>query len=217
MFGGYGDAIAKEQLQERSQWIQFKGLRGGVNNEFYEMDVATGQWRDVGDSEHRPQPRSGHTLTAVGDKVILFGGRGADSLVLSDLHVFDLKTKKWSSPIRQSHGDSWPQSRSLHTACPVHSDIGDFLLIVGGVKQDGNPCSDAAYLFDIEALIWYEVTNQALPLARYGHTACCQQVDEHTTHAILFGGAIKPRPDPQAISSLTKLVLGKYSFQKYLS
>jgi hypothetical protein len=79
---------------------------------------------------------------------------------------------------------------------------------VGGVKQDGNPCSDAAYLFDIEALIWYEVTNQALPLARYGHTACCQQVDEHTTHAILFGGAIKPRPDPQAISSLTKLVLG---------
>jgi hypothetical protein len=43
MFGGYGDAIAKEQLQERSQWIQFKGLRGGVNNEFYEMDVATGK------------------------------------------------------------------------------------------------------------------------------------------------------------------------------
>lgn len=53
----------------------------------------SGEWSSAGDSEHQPEPRNGHSLTAVGHKLILFGGRGADGRKLSDIHVYDMKTK----------------------------------------------------------------------------------------------------------------------------
>jgi ribosome maturation protein Sdo1 len=37
MFGEYGKIIKKEHLQEGAQWIHTAGLKGGMNNEFYEM------------------------------------------------------------------------------------------------------------------------------------------------------------------------------------
>ena len=43
VFGGYGNTVASEQLQEGAQWIQMTGLRGEVNNEFYEMNVLSGE------------------------------------------------------------------------------------------------------------------------------------------------------------------------------
>jgi N-acetylneuraminic acid mutarotase len=97
VFGGVvQNAINGQQNQEGATSIPVRSRhveKLEVNNEFYELILATGEWRSVRDSGDRPAPRYGHTLAAVEQKVILFGGEGADGAKLADLHVFDMGTK----------------------------------------------------------------------------------------------------------------------------
>jgi hypothetical protein len=48
-----------------------------------------GEWSPVGDAydPNRPTPRDGHTLTSMGHRITLFGGRGTDRDPLSDVHI----------------------------------------------------------------------------------------------------------------------------------
>lgn len=45
----------------------------------------------------KPEPRSFHTLTAVGNKAVLFGGRGRDNQHFDAFQVFDIETKRWTA------------------------------------------------------------------------------------------------------------------------
>ena len=37
----------------------------------------------------QPEPRSFHTVTAVGDRVVVMGGRGLSDQHFKDFHIFD--------------------------------------------------------------------------------------------------------------------------------
>ena len=37
----------------------------------------------------QPEPRSFHTITAVGNRVVVFGGRSLEDCHFNDLHIYD--------------------------------------------------------------------------------------------------------------------------------
>jgi N-acetylneuraminic acid mutarotase len=152
MFGGYGPPLKQEHIQEGGNWVEI-GDGNGINNVFYAFDLNKGEWNCVVDNcENRPEPRNGHTLTAVGPTIVLFGGRGCNGSKLSDIHLYNVRTQRWS---HTKLSDVWPQPRCFHTACLIHSDN---ILVLGGIGNDSRPCNDDAYLFDMELLRWYKVS-----------------------------------------------------------
>lgn len=58
----------------------FGGIRGGDDgilddlNDMYVLDTTTLTWKKIQGKGSIPGPRSGHTMAAVGNKIIVFGG-----------------------------------------------------------------------------------------------------------------------------------------------
>lgn len=47
------------------------------------------EWISKPTSGRQPEPRSFHTCTAVGNRVVVFGGRSLENAHFDDLHIFD--------------------------------------------------------------------------------------------------------------------------------
>ena len=52
------------------------------------------KWKDFKVKGRQPEPRSFHSTTAVGNKVVVMGGRGKQNQHYADLHIFDTGTLK---------------------------------------------------------------------------------------------------------------------------
>lgn len=70
-----------------------------------------------------PSPRVGATLSAVGNKVYLFGGRGGKDMtpLESSLYSFDTKSKVWE--VVEVKGGNLPAPRSFHAMTASDSNI----------------------------------------------------------------------------------------------
>lgn len=91
-------------------------------------------WIESNKSIEKPAPRAAHTAVAVGNLMYVFGGNDGNRL-FNDLHVFNIDTWQWSSPM--TSGDT-PPPRAGHTATVVADD---FMLVFGGGTVDG-PSND---------------------------------------------------------------------------
>lgn len=83
-------------------------------NGLYVLDAVSLMWEPVEDnpSGPRPSPRWGHSLLAVTDKLIMYGGR--DSLMhFQTLAIYDTNTETWSTPA--TRGDIC-RERAFHTS-----------------------------------------------------------------------------------------------------
>ena len=47
------------------------------------------EWIQRPTTGRQPEPRSFHTITAVGNRVVVFGGRSLEDSHFSDLHIYD--------------------------------------------------------------------------------------------------------------------------------
>ncbi|CAG5120142.1 unnamed protein product, partial [Candidula unifasciata] len=95
-------------------------------NDLHIFNVDTRKWMtDLQVGGKVPAPRSFHTLTAAGNKAVLFGGRGRDDKHFDTFDVFDIDLKEWV-PVT-IEGDK-PAARGLHCAVAV----GDSLFLFGG-------------------------------------------------------------------------------------
>ena len=47
------------------------------------------EWISPPTTGRQPEPRSFHTCTAVGNRVVVFGGRSLENAHFDDLHIFD--------------------------------------------------------------------------------------------------------------------------------
>ena len=101
-----------------SQFYLFGGHNGErLSNTLNVYSLSTGVWDFRDDSSGTPpEPRMGHSMTAVGARLIVFGGRtGATNFtVLSSLGIYDLATETWSSPVCRGEV---PRDRWGHSAC----------------------------------------------------------------------------------------------------
>ena len=48
------------------------------------------EWIPTPTTGRQPEPRSFHTCTAVGNRVVVFGGRSPENAHFNDLHIFDI-------------------------------------------------------------------------------------------------------------------------------
>lgn len=58
------------------------------------MRTVTRKWNlELNPAGTPPEPRSFHTVTAAGSRVVVIGGRGRDNSHFADVHLFD--SGKW--------------------------------------------------------------------------------------------------------------------------
>ena len=118
-----------------NQMILFGGLDG--KNYFSDMYVMNPRleeksfrWkRIIPSSTKNPEGRYGHTLNDLGDKLVLFGGFGAQKRAYNDLWVFDVFNNNWSMPTIEGNP---PEPRFYHSTSVVNKN----LVIYGGKNSN---------------------------------------------------------------------------------
>ncbi|WAR00752.1 KLDC1-like protein, partial [Mya arenaria] len=100
-------------------------------NDIHIYNIDTRKWNlEMEIRGELPAARSFHTTTAVGNQVIVIGGRGQDNTHLADLHVFDTETYEWSQP--KLNGEV-PCARGQHSVAVV---VGLLVLFGGSSDYD---------------------------------------------------------------------------------
>ncbi|CAM6000279.1 unnamed protein product, partial [Sphagnum balticum] len=94
-----------------------------INGE--ELDTENQEWSNESFLGHCPSPRSLHTATCVGDKIVVFGGH-EDNSAKNDVYILDTVTHRWAKP--KVFGTP-PSPRCAHSAVLID---GERILIYGG-------------------------------------------------------------------------------------
>lgn len=142
-----------------------------------------------------PTARWGHTLTPIGpDMMLLFGGLDVNGTETASLMSFSPTSIAWE-PL-PSLTDA-PVARHSHAAAAYE---GRYLLISGGVAQQGNRVLDDLHMYDVLTHRWRCVwngvrdgspQNRNEPGPRFGHSIVL-----HEDRLYLFGGKTVPAELP---------------------
>jgi hypothetical protein len=144
--------------------------------------TTTTTWSVVATTGAQPGERWGHTATAIAEnRVVVYGGADDDETTLGDLHVLDLATRAWSTPL---NCESIP--RTWHDA--VHLATKHLLLVFGGERSTANDQLDVLsdiMVLDTQCFLWYPpAVSGTPPTARSGHA--CTVVGNDV---VVFGGS----------------------------
>lgn len=81
---------ASAYISQSKELYIFGGWNGRERlNDLHILNIDTLTWSQPKTGGVAPQPRAGMTLTAVRDKLFVFGGNGTQSTVCNDVHLFD--------------------------------------------------------------------------------------------------------------------------------
>ena len=99
-------------MHETKEMFVFGGWNGTMRlNDFYILNTETSTWSRPVVGGNIPHARAGMTLSAVRDRLFLFGGNGVHSLVCNDLHVFD----RGQMAFLEVQDTATPRSNSSHS------------------------------------------------------------------------------------------------------
>ena len=131
-------------------------------NDTHVLDLETSTWRAVKCRGQIPAGRYNHGASLMGNRLFVYGGRGAKGTVFNDMYFLDLEDWTWydvqwtsaSPPGRYDHGQT---------------AVGSKMVISGG--WDGKVSYNDLWVFDTDSFTWLqpETVNKA-PQARHGHT-----------------------------------------------
>ncbi|KAL3665893.1 hypothetical protein V7S43_009313 [Phytophthora oleae] len=145
--------------------------------------AAAVKWEMVEALGNAPLERWGTTATKISEeRVVLYGGTDDDERTLGDLHVFDMNTHHWTTPLNCE-----TITRTWHDA--VYLSSKNLVLVFGGERNlnaegELDLLSDIMVL-DTECFLWYPPAVQGSPpSARSGHT--CTAVGNEI---VVFGGS----------------------------
>lgn len=154
------------------------------------------QWRCVEPAQdHLPARRHGHTLTLVGRRLFMLGGKVPYRPGALDVQIFDLDTRVWSSHTADHEavaGGDAPTHRWGHSACLMGSSD---LVIFGGFDHECN--MNDLWALDVHSLVWRSLSPKGTaPQYRAYHSALAAPLpadDGDASQAswkmIIFGGA----------------------------
>lgn len=135
-----------------------------------------------------PRARWGHTLTTIGDSLILFGGavldeRSAHATATADLFEASTLSTTWE-PVFCAKGEI-PTPRVQHTATAY---LGRSLVVFGGSPLSRPELLNDVHLFDAVTQEWAVLAGLAegkgdVPTGRLGHSAVIA-----ASHLVIFGG-----------------------------
>ena len=201
----YGDipepvAEHKGVLYESSFYL-FGGVNQSeeVSNTLYIYSIEEKQWTKNEFPEGVVPPRTGHSMSLVGNKIVIFGG--FDKGIFSNsVYIYDINDNNWDNnqkgendnelleegqdTYEQKSGDEenmfGPEPRINHSQVSVNTSI----LIYGGVDKDGKYFDDM-WTYDILNASWQKIEiNGEIPKARQGHSALLIDNDQ----MLIFGG-----------------------------
>jgi len=117
------------------------------------LDTVTMTWSRPKTTGTAPCARSGHTFTAIGKKLYLFGGgvwneREGWIHKFNDLYVLDTETLNWTKPECQGKIDT--------STFPISFAVGRFLFIFGGGSKPLHSVTNDLYILDTATLVWAE-------------------------------------------------------------
>jgi N-acetylneuraminic acid mutarotase len=115
------------------------------------LDTRTLTWSRPQTTGTAPCARSGHTLTAIGKKLYLFGGgvwneREGWVHKFNDLYVLDTETMHWTKPDCQGKIES--------STFPISFAIGRFLFVFGGGSKPSHCVTNDLYVLDTATMQW---------------------------------------------------------------
>ncbi|XP_069702361.1 rab9 effector protein with kelch motifs-like [Periplaneta americana] len=122
-----------------------KGVEAVTDLKTYQLDMSTREWSVLPTKGEPPQPRQGHVLIAVQDKLYCHGGMSGTYLY-DDLHVLDADGTWTSVSFSQQ-----PSGRAAHGAA-YHNR---FIYIFGGLGNSG--ALNDMWRLCIDTMIWEEV------------------------------------------------------------
>lgn len=167
-------------------------------NDCYLLDVERWHWQLQSPAGAAPAPRSYHSATVVGRKVVVFGGNGEGD-TYGDVHVLDTGTAPWSWSAPVTVGATAPCPRTGHGA--VLLSDGKSILIHGGWDpdvegDDGGPlCFSDSFVLDTDHWTWSRGPLQLAspgdadePAARVGHALVAAANPGGGSRCWSFGG-----------------------------
>jgi len=125
----------------------FGGWNGTeATNGLYTLDAVSLMWEPLEDNPSGPRPsaRWGHSLLAVEDKLIMYGGRDA-LMHFQTLSIYDTVSETWSSPA--TRGDIC-RERAFHTSLLWGRNF------VVGLGSDGQNDANVVSMLNLDTLYW---------------------------------------------------------------
>lgn len=153
---GPGPRDSHTAVSISNKMVVFGGTNGSKKvNDVHILDFVTKEWIQPKCNGTPPSPRESHSATLVGnEKLVIFGGSGeGEANYLNDVHILDLKTMTWTSPVVK--GDHIPVPRDSHSAVA----IGNKLFVYGG------DCGDRYHgdvdVLDMDSMTWSRVCHSS--------------------------------------------------------
>lgn len=131
-----------------------------------EATTTPNTWRDIGPT-NIPPARFNAAMAATDDgRVLLFGGRTAGGMRVSDTWLLDVEAGEWTELAP-------PEAPSARDASAMAWVGNDAIVLFGGNETSGpggsvTPLADT-WIFDLAAGTWTELTPPASPSARFQH------------------------------------------------
>jgi N-acetylneuraminic acid mutarotase len=149
-------------------------------NELWKYDFSEGEWMLlpmtlVANLTSGPSGRVGHTLTAIGENLILYAGKGEQDEPFFDTWEYDLTASTWNLT------NSRFEARSLHSAVQMGPSSPE-LLIFGGMNINGEGL-DSLIKYNSQFGNWSTMVAHGSPGVRYRHAALWRE-----TSLYIFGG-----------------------------
>lgn len=122
-----------------------------VLDDLHVLDADTLTWSRPETTGCKPTARSGHSLTAIGDKLFLFGGgvwneRQGWVEKFNDVYVLDTRTMHWTKP--QCSG-------VVETSTfPITFAVGRYLFVFGGGSKPKHCVTNDLYILDTATYTW---------------------------------------------------------------
>ncbi|KAI0000542.1 galactose oxidase [Russula vinacea] len=141
---------------------------GPYDNSLYLLSLVSREWTRIPVNGPGPVGRFGHTMTMVGSKLFVFGGK-TDEKCLNDMWALNLNTLNsklgWDS-YEPPSGDEKPPPRSQHVAVSTS----DRIILFGGTHD--RKCYNDTWVFDISTRKWTELQcTGPIPSPRCSHAA----------------------------------------------
>ena len=163
-----------------------KGEAGQLFNDLWELETTTWAWKLCLTTSAPPSPRLGHSMVAVGGKVVVFGGWDG-RVANSELWVYDRATLTWNKP---KVTGTPPTARQGHVGV-LHVPGGRMLISGGASYHPDTHCPQ--YLkdtreLDLSTMAWGRprITGEYPAGRTGGATATLANV------MVLFGGWAGP-------------------------
>ncbi|KAF8492377.1 hypothetical protein F5888DRAFT_909723 [Russula emetica] len=141
------------------------------DNSLYLLNLVSREWTRIVVNGPGPGPggRFNHTMTLVGSKLFVFGGRSARGR-LNDIWALDLNCLR-SNPFWESYEPAPGNEKPLPRACHVSVTTGDRIIIFGGYGDPNTKFNDT-WSFNISTRKWTELQcTGSIPSPRATHAA----------------------------------------------